>query len=771
MTDLLGKTFGSYKLVELIGKGGMASVYRGYQEAIDRSVAVKTLAVDAIQDSSFLTRFFQEARTLAKLTHPSILPLYDFGNAGGVLYIVMPLMSGGTLAERLARGPLPLNELTRVLLPIAQALDTAHNQGIIHRDIKPSNILFDQRDAPFLADFGIAKTGEPGSSLTGTGVIGTPDYMSPEQARGEVLDRRSDIYSLGVVAFQALTGQHLFTATTPMGVIFKHISEQPRSPRETRPELPLEVDNVIRRALAKDPTQRYQTATEFANALLAAIEPATRPVPPPLVLGDPVNLGRPPVTQPIAQPPAIEPVKQSGLFNTRNILLALAAGGLCLVCSICSFVFVIPRIMPGETPTQIALATPTEEPPTPTRTAQVKPTSTRPPTRTPTAEPIAVGALGGPTGPSLLLDGFADNANRWPVGEAIGELADATRDIADGKYTWTVEARNDVTWRINAEKAEPVSDFYTAVDARRVSGDLQNRYAIAFRDDGDNYYLFTTGDEGQFAVFLWYTQNWDAIIDWTTTTAVRPGEANRLAVLAQGSHFEFFINGEKVGEADDDRVKTGLVGIAAEVVNGGQTGVFEYDNFELREVWSSALADTFDTNQNDWNTGESDSDYLSGTQKVADGKYRWEARAKQGVFWPGASSVVEVTDFYFTTQAQQVSGPASAAYGVVFRQADDDNFYYFRIADDGTYSFYSQVKNEWKTLIDAKPSAAIRPGETNQITVEAVGSHFVFFVNGEEVDEYDDDALERGGIGVGIELSDTGDEGVFEFDNVEVRTP
>jgi serine/threonine-protein kinase len=768
MTDLIGKTFGNYKLVELIGKGGMASVYRGYQESIDRSVAVKTLAVDAIQDATFLTRFFQEARTLAKLTHPSVLPLYDFGNAGGVLYIVMPLMTGGTLAERLTGGPLPISEVIRIFLPIAQALDFAHNQGIVHRDIKPSNILFDQRNTPFLADFGIAKTNEPGSSLTGTGVIGTPDYMSPEQARGEALDRRSDIYSLGVVAFQSLTGQPLFTASTPMGVIFKHISEAPRSPREAQPDLPAGVDAVIQKALAKDPAQRYQTATEFANALVAALEPATRPVPPP-PLGDPRGFQPSITTQPLAGPPTIEPVKQGGLFNTRNIVLALAAGGLCLVCSICSIVFVIPALMPpSPTATEIVLATPTPEP---TRTPQVKPTATRPPTRTPTAEPVAVGALGGPTGPSILLDSFDDNGNRWPAGKATGELADATRDIADGKYTWTVEAKNDVTWRINDGKSKSLTDFYAAVDGRRVSGNSQNRYALAFRDDGDNYYLFTTGDAGQFAVFLWYNGNWETLIDWTNTAAIRPGEANRLAVLAQGSHFEFFINGETVGEADDDRLRQGLVGIAAEVVTGGETGVFEYDNFELREVWPSIFADNFDSNASDWNTGESDSDYLTGSQKVADGKYHWEARAKQGVFWSGTPKLNDVSDFYFTTQARQVSGPKTAAYGVVFRWRDDDNFYYFRLADDGTYSFYAQVNNDWKTLIDSKGSTAIRPGEVNQITVEAIGPRFAFFVNGQKVDEYTDQALERGIVGLGVELNDQGDEGVFEFDNVEVRTP
>ncbi|HLB50110.1 MAG TPA: serine/threonine-protein kinase, partial [Anaerolineales bacterium] len=204
--DMIGKTFGSYKLVGQLGQGGMASVYRGYQEAIDRSVAIKIMPAELLHDPNFIKRFINEARTLAKLSHPNILPLYDFGEANGAPYIIMPLMAGGTLVDRIRRGPMSPAEVVRILVPIADALDYAHSQGLLHRDIKPNNILFDARDHPVLADFGIAKYLESASNLTGTGIIGTPDYMSPEQARGEQLDRRADVYSLAVVAYQMFTG-------------------------------------------------------------------------------------------------------------------------------------------------------------------------------------------------------------------------------------------------------------------------------------------------------------------------------------------------------------------------------------------------------------------------------------------------------------------------------------------------------------------------------------------------------------------------------------
>ena len=267
---LLGKQFGSYELKELLGRGGMAAVYRGYQAAIDRSVAVKVLPAELLADPHFSVRFSNEARTLAKLTHPHILPLYDFGEANGMPYIVMPLMTNGTLADRLKAGPLTLAETVRVITAVAQGLDFANKQGILHRDIKPNNILFDQHDNPYLADFGIAKAMESNTGLTGTGIIGTPDYMSPEQARGDPLDHRSDLYSLGVVTYQCLTGSQLFRATTPMGVIFKHVSEAPRSLRAMRADIPEAVDRVVLKALAKGPDERYASASEFARAFSRA---------------------------------------------------------------------------------------------------------------------------------------------------------------------------------------------------------------------------------------------------------------------------------------------------------------------------------------------------------------------------------------------------------------------------------------------------------------------------------------------------------------------
>lgn len=306
-SDFTGQTFGSYKLNALIGRGGMAAVYRGYQESIDRTVAVKVLPTEFLHDANFAARFQTEAQLLAKLTHPSILPLYDFGTANSVPYIVMPFMANGSLADRLsAQGRLSSDEVIRILTPIAAALDYAHQQGILHRDVKPSNILFDQNDMPFLGDFGIAKIMEKPSGLTGPGYVGTPVYMSPEQARGEQVDSRADIYSLGVVVYRALSGRHVFDENeSAVSLMLKHAVEPPASLREALPDLPKSVDDVVQKALAKYPADRYQTATEFAQALARAANITADA--PTLQELTPLNKAPAPTNVPVTPPPMTPP--------------------------------------------------------------------------------------------------------------------------------------------------------------------------------------------------------------------------------------------------------------------------------------------------------------------------------------------------------------------------------------------------------------------------------------------------------------------------------
>jgi len=260
MGDLIGKTLGQYQIVEEIGRGGMAIVYRAYQTSLQRYVAIKVLPPQFTFDTTFVQRFLQEARAAARLEHPHIVTIHDVGQQGDLYYIVMQELKGEPLNRLIQReGPLPLERVVRIVAQVASALDYAHAQGFVHRDIKPSNIIVGPDDHATLTDFGIAKAAE-GTTLTKTGMlIGTPAYMSPEQVRGRRVDHRADIYALGVVCYEMLTGQVPFGGETP-AVLHAHVYEPLPPLRSRRPDLPPALEKVLEKALAKEPEARYDSA-------------------------------------------------------------------------------------------------------------------------------------------------------------------------------------------------------------------------------------------------------------------------------------------------------------------------------------------------------------------------------------------------------------------------------------------------------------------------------------------------------------------------------
>ena len=262
-----------YELESEIGRGGMSVVYRARDVRLNRSVAIKVLPPQLAYDPAIRTRFTREAQTSAQLAHPHIVPIYDVGEHEGVAYFVMSIVTGGNLATHLAREPRqPINEVRRILAEIADALAYAHARGVIHRDIKPDNILLDGGSGRALVtDFGIARAMEGDTRLTATGIaVGTPTYMSPEQAEGErEIDGRSDIYSLGVVAYQMVTGRVPFTGGNSMALLLKHVTERPRSIAELRPETPRALREAIERALMKSPEDRWPTAAALRESIMS----------------------------------------------------------------------------------------------------------------------------------------------------------------------------------------------------------------------------------------------------------------------------------------------------------------------------------------------------------------------------------------------------------------------------------------------------------------------------------------------------------------------
>jgi serine/threonine-protein kinase len=269
--SLVGSSLGQYTITEQIGKGGMATVYKATQATINRTVAIKVLPHAMLHDDTFMRRFRREGEVFAKLEHFHILPIFDYGEADGMPYIVMRYMEGGTLQERIRSGPLTWDQITRLTRQIADALDYAHSQGIVHRDMKPSNILLDNQGNGYLADFGIAKVEEGGTQLTGSGVVGTPAYMAPEQSTPGAPAPSMDIYALGVTVFEMITGNVPYVADTPIAQIVMHINQPVPVLNDYIGGIPEEVDDVMQKVLAKRPDERYPKASDFARALESAV--------------------------------------------------------------------------------------------------------------------------------------------------------------------------------------------------------------------------------------------------------------------------------------------------------------------------------------------------------------------------------------------------------------------------------------------------------------------------------------------------------------------
>ncbi len=282
---MIGEHIGEYQVVEIIAQGGMATVYKAYQPSFDRYVALKVLPSQASEDPTFLKRFRHEARVIARLEHRSILPVYQYGEHEGTPYIAMRLVEGGSLRKKLFyEGPIDLPTATRIIEQVAEALDYAHAHGVVHRDLKPSNILLDEDNNAYLTDFGIAKLLGSSTQITGSGVVGTPSYMSPEQCQGKDVTPASDIYALGAIIYEMMTGRPPFEADTALAVMYMHVKERVPSVREINPALPAGIDRVIRRAMAKLPQERYTVASAAADEFRQAVESSPPPLQPPAQL-------------------------------------------------------------------------------------------------------------------------------------------------------------------------------------------------------------------------------------------------------------------------------------------------------------------------------------------------------------------------------------------------------------------------------------------------------------------------------------------------------
>lgn len=505
MTDsLIGQTIGKYKIIKALGRGGMAEVYQAYQENLDRIVAIKIMHAFLATEQDFLKRFQREAKAMAALRHPNIVSIHDFDVYGNnVYYLVMEYVGGGSLKARLQelserQERLPLAHSVKIALELTNALAYAHSRGMVHRDIKPANIMLDESGRAILTDFGIVKLmGGQSMQYTATGaLIGTPAYMSPEQALGQAGDERCDLYSLGVLLFQMTTGQLPYAADTPLAVVMKHVNDPTPLPVSFNPEVPTSLQEIILKAMAKDPDDRYQTADEMAEGLrnvdLTGAAVKVAPTPPETTVAatpDDVTATLPEKTAVLSTAAsttavmdavtdtdeqtaeAMEPtVVQAPLSGKKRVRWLVAGAVLLLLIAAAGWLVLADREPEPEPTAAVIAAVPTEtEPPPPTNTPTNAPkvTATKLAGTAPTN--TAVAAAG-------VVDVAANTSTDTPTPTATPSPTPSNTPTPDATATFLAECVTAVElveahpYQNNPYNSAPVSTSFTMYWTLRNSG-------------------------------------------------------------------------------------------------------------------------------------------------------------------------------------------------------------------------------------------------------------------------------------------------------------
>jgi len=559
-----GQMLGSYRIINQIGQGGMATVYKAYQPSMDRHVAIKVLPSQLAESKEFVKRFQQEARIIARLEHPHILPVFDYGESDGVAYFVMRYLEAGTLKDRMvARRPLPLNEIDRIFTQLTDALSYAHSHGVVHRDLKPANALVDSQGNLFLTDFGIAKLLESASPrLTQTdAIMGTPAYISPEQAQARTVDQRSDIYSLGIILYEMVTGQVPFEAETPLAIILKHVSDPLPPPSLIKKDISPLIEQIILKALAKDPEDRFATVADFVTAWKRAFnqereKEATHRVSEPI--SSPISHARTPVADVRQRTPATGTVSKparstgwiAGCLIVACVALAVGGGGIFLASNWETF-------NPA--------------------TATSFPTLTNTPLPSETPIPIDFGSV-------LLEDDFS--TENW------GTLTDSDTSIEylNDALNMSVFTNNWFVW--STPNDTDYENIHMEVTAIVNASDPNTAFGIMCHQQAtsdDSYYYFAITPSAQYAIAKADVNQTGAILtnnnEWGTSELItQDASSYHIGADCGNGTLTLYVDGQQIDSVSDSSYTSGGVGLFTwSALEATETDI-SFDDFSMTSL-------------------------------------------------------------------------------------------------------------------------------------------------------------------------------------------
>jgi serine/threonine-protein kinase len=620
-SDLTGKVLGTSKIERLIGRGGMGAVYLAQQSRPIRRVAVKVLLPDMVMSrevyNEFLVRFQREANLIAQLEHINIVPIYEYGEQDGLAYLVMPYLTGGSLRDVLKqRGGLSLQETATYLDQAASALDYAHARGVIHRDLKPANFLLHADGRLVLADFGIARimqdsSGITGSTLTGTGMfVGTPEYMAPEMARAEHIDHRADIYELGIVLFQMLTGRVPFQGSSPLIVATKHLQEPLPLLHELNPAIPATVDTVVQQATAKKREDRFMSAASMTKAFQNAINTSSSSGHDelfiPTVLSSPRPVVTPLITPQYETPPTVQagintvqdrrrvdpssggfsptlsaypmtPVEVHRSASSRIQPLLIFIGLLLVLVLILGGVFLGLQLNKGGSGLSTGTVTATGANSNATSTVATRPS----PALTATGAPINIVPKGAPLYSTPVPGKSCDGkGGTWITYNSPVIFCQATNTMITNPYTPSADIATQLVGTFLAGMPGiPYPSSYVVEAQFQEASSSNADFGLYFRNQPGNaegVYTFLIQSDGSWSSYVY-----DNVTGSPTKigggAASNPYSSLKVDVVVKGPNFTFYVNDKPVGNAFSGQYKSGTAGIAVQA--GGSILVSKFALF------------------------------------------------------------------------------------------------------------------------------------------------------------------------------------------------